>query len=100
MMNQTKQQRIIPLNLEHKRLLLTIFKQGYITEEQKQIFSSLFEVETCRMIYVTKREDYEEIERLYKEIEDEKERKEMYENHGYVETHDLSREAIKDAMNQ
>lgn len=97
--NDSKQQ-ITVLGRNSKILLLTILKQGYITEKQKQEFSTLLEVETCRMIYVTKREDYEEIERLYKEIEDEKERKEMYENHGYVETHDLSRETIKDAMNQ
>lgn len=100
MASNDRKQQVTVLGRESKILLLTILKQGYITEKQKQDFSSLLEVETCRMIYVTKREDYEEIERLYKEIEDEKERKEMYEKHGYVESHGLSREAIKDAMNQ
>lgn len=100
MTSNDKNQQVTVLGRESKILLLTILKQGYITDKQKQEFSNLLEVETYRMVYVTKREDYEEIERLYKEIEDEKERKEIYKNHGYVETHDLSREAIKDAMNQ
>lgn len=90
MASNDKKQQVTVLGRESKILLLTILKQGYITDKQKQEFSNLLEVETCRMVYVTKREDYEEIKRLYKEIEDEKERKEMYENHGYVETHDLS----------
>lgn len=80
MMNQTKQQRIIPLNLEHKRLLLTIFKQGYITEEQKQIFSSLFEVETTAAFIVYNKEQLEETRKIMDEITDEMIRKNQLPN--------------------
>ena len=99
-MSKVKQQKVIPLNLEHKRLLLTIFKQGYITEEQKQIFSSLFECKTYRMVYVSKREDLEQLEKMYKEIEVLKMRKEKYQENGLIETNDMSHEAIKRALNE
>lgn len=94
-------QKVIPLKLEHKRLLLTIFKQGYITEAQRQEISSLLEVETYRMAYVSKHEDLEELEKMYQEIEGLKMRKEAaFEEYGYIETADLSRETINRALNK
>lgn len=96
MMKQTIQQKVIPLKLEHKRLLLTIFKQGYITEAQRQEISSLLEVETYEMVYISKREDLEELEKMYQEIERLKMRKnEAFAERGYIETNGMSHEEIK-----
>lgn len=100
MASMDKKQKVTMLGRESKILLLTILKQGYITEEQKQAFSSLLEVETYEMVYISKREDLEQIEKMYQEIEDLKKRKEINSENGYIEAKDLSHDEIKQVLNK
>lgn len=96
MASNDKKQQVTMLGRESKILLLTILKQGYITAEQKKAFSSLLEVETYEMVYISKREDLEELEKMYQEIEGLKMRKEAaFEEYGYIETNGMSHEEIK-----
>lgn len=95
-MMASKKINVTRLNHESKVLLLTILAQGYITAEQKQEFSTLLEVETYEMIYVSKQEDLEELEKMYQEIESLKMRKnEAFAERGYIETNGMSHEEIK-----
>ena len=57
----SKKIEVTKLDRESKILLLTILKQGYITEEQKQAFSSLLDVKTDAIFFVYSREQLEEI---------------------------------------
>lgn len=96
MMMASKKIKVTRLNHESKVLLLTILKQGYITAEQKQAFSSLLEVKTYEMIYVSKQEDLEELEKMYQEIESLKMLKnEAFAERGYIEKNGMSHEEIK-----
>lgn len=100
-MSNEKKQQVTILGRESKILLLTILKQGYITEEQKRAFSSLLEVETYEMVYVSKREDLEALEKMYQEIEGLKMRKdEAFEERGYIETNGMSHDTINRALNK
>ena len=49
----SKKIEVTKLDRESKILLLTILKQGYITAEQKQAFSSLLEVKATYIGYVS-----------------------------------------------
>lgn len=99
MMKQTIQQKVIPLKLEHKRLLLTIFKQGYITEAQRQEISSLLEVEANAMFFVYNKEQLEEIKRIKDEITDDMVRKNQLPD-GYVSFNGYpTDEEINEALN-
>lgn len=100
MASNDRKQQVTILGRESKILLLTVLKQGYITAEQKQAFSSLLEVETYEMVYVSRREDLEQLEKMYQEIEGLKMRKEMYQENGLIESDDMSHEAIKRALNE
>ena len=94
MASNNKKQRVTILEHESKVLLLQILRQGYITAEQE--FSTLLEVETYEMIYVSKQEDLEELEKMYQEIESLKMRKnEAFAERGYIETNGMSHEEIK-----
>lgn len=96
MTSNNKKQQVTILGRESKILLLQILRQGYITAEQKQAFSSLLEVETYEMVYVSKREDLEELEKMYQEIESFKMRNdEAFAERGYIETNGMSHEEIK-----
>ena len=96
MASNNKKQQVTILGRESKILLLQILKQGYITAEQKQAFSSLLEVETYEMVYISKREDLEELEKMYQEIERLKMRNdEAFAERGYIETNGMSHEEIK-----
>lgn len=96
MASNNKKQQVTILGRESKILLLQILKQGYITAEQKQAFSSLLEVETYEMVYISKREDLEELEKMYQEIESLKMRNnEAFAERGYIETNGMSHEEIK-----
>lgn len=96
MASNNKKQQVTILEYESKVLLLQILRQGYITAEQKQNFSTLLEVETYEMIYVSKQEDLEELEKMYQEIESLKMRKnEAFAERGYIETNGMSHEEIK-----
>lgn len=94
--SKDKKQQVTILGHKSKILLINILRQGYITAEQKQAFSSLLECKTFRMIYVSKREDLEELEKMYQEILGEKERKEAFEKRGYIESDNMN---IKDNFN-
>lgn len=96
MASNNKKQQVTILGRESKILLLQILKQGYITAEQKQAFSSLLDVETYEMVYISKREDLEELEKMYQEIESLKMRNnEAFAERGYIETNGMSHEEIK-----
>lgn len=81
----SKDEKVTPISYDCKRLLLEVLTRGYITDEQKNRLSSFFEVKTTQVIYMAKVEDFKEIEKMYQEIEDEKERKEALEGVGYIE---------------
>lgn len=74
-MMASKRIEVTRLDRESKILLLTILKQGYITAEQKQAFSSLLEVKTDAVFFVYNREQLEEIKRIRSEISDDMIRK-------------------------
>lgn len=96
MASNNKKQQVTILGRESKILLLQILRQGYITAEQKQAFSSLLEVETYEMVYISKREDLEELEKMHQEIERLKMRNdEAFAERGYIETNGMSHEEIK-----
>lgn len=100
MASNDRKQQVTMLNRDSKILLLTILKQGYITKEQKQAFSSLLGTETYEMVYISKREDFEEVEKMYQKIEGlQKERNEAFEERGYIRAEDFSHDAIKEALN-
>ena len=81
----SKDEKVTPISYDCKRLLLEVLTRGYITDEQKNRLSNFFEVETTQVIYMAKVEDFKEIEKMYQEIQDEKERKEALEGVGYIE---------------
>ena len=100
MASNDRKQQVTMLNRESKILLLTILKQGYITKEQKQTFSSLLETETYEMVYISKREDFEQLEKMYQEIEGlQQERNKAFEERGYIIANDASHDAIEEALN-
>lgn len=100
MASNGRKQQVTMLNRESKILLLTILKQGYITKDQKQTFSSLLETETYEMIYISKREDFEQLEKMYQEIEGlQQERNKAFEERGYIRANDASHDAIEEALN-
>ena len=80
MASNEKKQQVTMLGRESKILLLTILKQGYITQEQKQAFSSLLEVETNAMFFVYSKEQLEETRKIMDEITDEMIRKNQLPN--------------------
>lgn len=101
MASNDKKQQVTMLGRESKILLLTILKQGYITQAQKQAFSSLLECKSYEMVYVSKREDLEQLEKMYQEIEGLKMRRDVaFEESGYIETTDLSHDTINRALNE
>ena len=85
------------LDRESKILLLTILKQGYITEEQKQAFSSLLEVKTTYIGYVSSTDGLKEMQELFKEIGEDFERRSF---DGFTELPNLDRETINEALNR
>lgn len=93
----SKKIEITRLDNESKVLLLTILKQGYITAEQKQAFSSLLDVKTTYIGYVSNTEGLKEMQELFKEIEEDFERRSFY---GFTELPNLDRETINEALNE
>ena len=66
-----KEEKVTPISYDCKRLLLEVLTHGYITDEQKRTLSAFFDVETVQMVYVTSRDNLNEIRRLYDEISEE-----------------------------
>lgn len=75
MAQNSKKEQITMLAREHKILLLTILKQGFMTETQRNELSSLFDVKTTQMVYITNAEGLQEYEKVFKEVLDDYERK-------------------------
>lgn len=96
-MMASKKIEITRLDNESKVLLLTILKQGYITAEQKQAFSSLLEVKTSYVGYVTSTDALKEMQELFKEIGEDFERRSF---DGFTELPNLDRETINEALNR
>lgn len=98
-MMASKKIEITRLDNESKVLLLTILKQGYITAEQKQAFSSLLEVKTDAVFFVYNREQLEEIKRIRSEISDDMIRKNQLPD-GYMSFYNSpTDEEINEALN-
>ena len=96
----SKKIEVTKLDRESKILLLTILKQGYITEEQKQAFSSLLDVKTDAIFFVYSREQLEEIKRIREEISDDMIRKNQLPE-GYMSFHNSpTDEEINEALNR
>ena len=85
------------LDYESKVLLLTILAQGYITAEQKQAFSSLLEVKTTYVGYVSNTDGLKEMQEIFKEIGEDFERRSF---DGFTELPNLDRETINEALNK
>lgn len=99
-MMASKKIEITRLDNESKVLLLTILKQGYITAEQKQAFSSLLEVKTDAIFFVYSREQLEEIKRIRDEISDDMIRKNQLPD-GYMSFYNSpTDEEINEALNR
>lgn len=62
---------VTPISYDCKRLLLEVLAHGYITDEQKKSLSTFFDVEAVQMVYVTSRDNLNEIRRLYDEMSEE-----------------------------
>lgn len=100
MASNNKKQQVTILGRESKILLLQILKQGYITAEQKQAFSSLLEVETYEMFFVYSKEQLEETKRIKDEITDDMLRKNQLPD-GYVSFNGYpTDEEINEALNK
>lgn len=96
----SKRIEVTRLDRESKILLLTILKQGYITAEQKQAFSSLLEVKTDALFFVYNREQLEEIKRISSEISDDMIRKNQLPD-GYMSfCNSPTDEEINEALNR
>lgn len=96
-MMTSKKIKATRLDYESKVLLLTILAQGYITAEQKQAFSSLLDVKTTYIGYVSNTEGLKEMQELFKEIGEDFERRSFY---GFTELPNLDRETINEALNE
>ena len=92
-----KRIEVTKLDRESKILLLTILKQGYITAEQKQAFSSLLDVKTTYIGYVSSTDGLKEMQELFKEIGEDFERRSF---DGFTELQNLDRETINEALNR
>lgn len=97
--NDSKQQ-VTVLGRSSKILLLTILKQGYITEKQKQEFSSLLEVETTAAFIVYNKEQLEETRKIMDEITDEMIRKNQLPNNLVSFKDDPTREQINEYLDE
>lgn len=96
-MMASKKIKVTRLDNESKVLLLTILAQGYITTEQKQAFSSLLEVKTTYVGYVSSTDGLKEMQELFKEIGEDFERRSF---DGFTELPNLDRETINEALNR
>lgn len=67
----SKEEKVTLITYDCKRLLLEVLTHGYITDEQKKSLSTFFDVETVQMVYVTSRDNLEDIRRLYDEMNEE-----------------------------
>jgi hypothetical protein len=97
MMMTSKKIKATRLDYESKVLLLTILAQGYITAEQKQAFSSLLDVKTTYIGYVSNTEGLKEMQEIFKEIGEDFERRSF---DGFTELPNLDRETINEALNR
>ena len=96
-MMASKRIEVTRLDRESKILLLTILKQGYITAEQKQAFSSLLEVKSTYISYVSSVDGLKEMQEIFKEIGEDFERRSF---DGFTELPNLDRETINEALNR
>ena len=96
-MMTSKKIKATRLDYESKVLLLTILAQGYITAEQKQAFSSLLEVKTTYVGYVSNTDGLKEMQEIFKEIGEDFERRSF---DGFTELPNLDRETINEALNE
>lgn len=96
-MMTSKKIKATRLDYESKVLLLTILAQGYITAEQKQAFSSLLEVKTTYVGYVSNTDGLKEMQEIFKEIGEDFERRSF---DGFTELPNLDRETINEALNR
>ena len=97
MMMTSKKIKATRLDYESKVLLLTILAQGYITAEQKQAFSSLLDVKTTYVGYVSNTDGLKEMQEIFKEIGEDFERRSF---DGFTELPNLDRETINEALNR
>lgn len=93
----SKRIEVTKLDRESKILLLTILKQGYITAEQKHAFSSLLDVKTTYIGYVSSTDGLKEMQELFKEIGEDFERRSF---DGFTELPNLDMETINEALNE
>lgn len=96
-MMTSKKIKATRLDYESKVLLLTILAQGYITAEQKQAFSSLLDVKTTYVGYVSNTDGLKEMQEIFKEIGEDFERRSF---DGFTELPNLDRETINEALNR
>lgn len=97
-MMASKRIEVTKLDRESKILLLTILKQGYITAEQKQAFSSLLEVKNTYISYISSTDGLKEMQEIFKEIGEDFERRSF--DDGFTELPNLDRETINEALNE
>lgn len=88
-------QKVTMLGRESKIFLLTILKQGYITAEQKQNLSSLLEVETVLIGYVSNVDGLKELKQIFDEIDSEHEKRIK---EGFTELLKLNQDTINEAL--
>ena len=100
MASNNKKQQVTILGRESKILLLQILKQGYITQEQKQAFSSLLNVDTNAMFFVYNKEQLEETKRIIDEITDDMVRKNQLPNDLVSFQGSPTREQIDEVLNE
>nr|DAM08932.1 MAG TPA: hypothetical protein [Caudoviricetes sp.] len=70
-----KEEKVTPITYDCKRLLLEVLTRGYITDEQKARLADFFNVEQTQLVYVTTKDNLQEIRRLYNEISEEARKK-------------------------
>lgn len=73
----SKQEKVMPISYDCKRLLLEVLTHGYITDEQKTSLANFFNVEKMQLIYVSSPANLDEIKNIYEEVKAEAERKEI-----------------------
>lgn len=70
-----KEEKVTTISYDCKRLLLEVLTRGYITDEQKNALAAFFNVEQMQMVYISSRENLDEIKQIYDDVKADAERK-------------------------
>lgn len=68
-------EKVTPISHDCKRLLLKVLTSGYITDEQKSTLANFFDIEQTQLVYISSRDNLDEVQRIYEEISEEARRK-------------------------